>query len=388
MTSFLSIFLNDVNRCWALIRRKLLLSTNFFFNLVVKAIYPKYMQALILAGGKGTRLRPLTVYTPKPVVPVVNRPFLLYQIDILKKAGITDITLSLSYQPDKIEHILGEGSEFGVKIKYVTEPSPMGTGGAYKFAASAIHTTTVVLNGDVLTNADISKILAFHREHQAEATIALTPVENPSAYGLVESGSSNEVIRFLEKPKPEDLAELKINTINAGIYVLEPAVLDLLPAGENRSFEYHVFPDLLAQKRPFFAYVMDGDYWRDIGTPESYLAAHHDFLLGKISGFDRASREGSDIATAASIDRNSVIGDDCVIKPNARIINSVIGPGVQIEEKAVIENSVIWAHTRVSSGAEINGAVVGRGCHLGRNVRVRSGSVLGDKASIPDYSRV
>ena len=346
------------------------------------------MQALILAGGKGTRLRPLTVYTPKPIVPVVNRPFLLYQIEILKKAGITDITLSLSYQPDKIEHVLGGGSEYGVKIKFVTEPNPMGTGGAYKFAASAIHTTTVVLNGDVLTDADVSKILEFHKKNQAEATIALTPVENPSAYGLVESDEAGRVLRFLEKPKPEELANLSLNTINAGIYILEPAVLDLIPAGENRSFEYHVFPALLKSERPFFAYLMKDNYWRDIGTPESYLAAHHDFLAGRLGGFETAWTANSDIATAAVIDRRSVIADGCIIKPNARITNSVLGPGVHVEEKAVIDDSVIWAHTRVSGSAEISGAVIGRGCHVGRNVVVRPGSVIGDKATLPDYSRV
>ena len=186
------------------------------------------MQALILAGGKGTRLRPLTVYTPKPIVPVLNRPFLLYQIEILAKAGITEIVLSLSYQPDKIEDLLGDGSEHGVKLSYVTEPSPMGTGGAYKFAANAIRETTVVFNGDILTDVDISSIIAFHRDKDSEATIALVSVENPAAYGLVETDAENRVLRFLEKPKPEDIATVDINTINAGIYILEPSILDLI----------------------------------------------------------------------------------------------------------------------------------------------------------------
>src|SRR3954468_191623 len=157
------------------------------------------MQALILAGGKGTRLRPLTVYTPKPVVPVVNRPFLLYQIDVLRKAGITDITLSLSYQPDKIEHLLGSGGEFGVNLRYVTEPSPMGTGGAYKFASNAIRETTVVFNGDILTDLDIGKLVEFHTSKRAAATITLVRVEDPSRFGLVETDKEDRIVRFVEK---------------------------------------------------------------------------------------------------------------------------------------------------------------------------------------------
>ncbi|HSU25489.1 MAG TPA: nucleotidyltransferase family protein, partial [Pyrinomonadaceae bacterium] len=158
------------------------------------------MQALILAGGKGTRLRPLTLYTPKPVVPVVNRPFLLYQIDILRRAGVKEITFSLSYQPDKIEDVLGNYSDLGVNLGFITEPNPLGTGGAYKFAADSIKETTIVLNGDILTNVDIAKMLASHREKKAEATIALVPVEDPSAYGLVETDKKGRVLRFLEKP--------------------------------------------------------------------------------------------------------------------------------------------------------------------------------------------
>src|ERR1035437_3208445 len=195
------------------------------------------MQALILAGGKGTRLRPLTVYTPKPVVPVVNRPFLLYQIEILRKAGITDLTLSLSYQPDKIQHLLGNGSEYGVNLRYITEPNPMGTGGAYKFAADALRETTVVLNGDILTNLNVHDLIDFHRSKGAAATITLVPVDEPSRYGLVETGEDGRVKSFIEKPDPEKLAAINTNTINAGVYVLEPSILDIIAKGINRSFE-------------------------------------------------------------------------------------------------------------------------------------------------------
>jgi len=200
------------------------------------------MQALILAGGKGTRLRPLTVYTPKPIVPICNRPFLLYQIDTLRRAGITDITLSLSYQPNKIEQLLGDGSDFGVKLRYTVEPQPMGTAGAYKFAEELIREPTVVFNGDILTDLDLKAVIREHHERKALATIVLAPVENPRAYGLVETEKDGRIRRFLEKPKDD---EITVNTINAGTYVLEPKVLDYIPAGENHSFEYGLFPNLL-----------------------------------------------------------------------------------------------------------------------------------------------
>jgi NDP-sugar pyrophosphorylase family protein len=345
------------------------------------------MQALILAGGKGTRLRPLTVYTPKPIVPVMNRPFLLYQIEILRKAGITDITLSLNYQPGKIEYLLGDGSDYGVNLQYVTEPAPMGTAGAYKFAEDAIRETTVVFNGDVLTDIDISKIIEFHKSKKAEATIVLTPVENPSAYGLVETDEEKNVLRFLEKPKPEELENLTTNNINAGVYVVEPTVLDAIPKGENYSFEYNLFPSLLDDKKAFFAFVMENEYWRDIGTPESYLAAHQDFINGKIKNFEIPKGGNLDISPTAFVSENSVVGENCNIKPGAKIINSILAEGVHVEEKAIIENSVIWAHTHISNSAEISSAVIGRSCYIGQSAKVTNGAVLGDKTSLTDYTK-
>ncbi|MBK8303528.1 MAG: nucleotidyltransferase family protein [Chloracidobacterium sp.] len=186
------------------------------------------MQALILAGGKGTRLRPLTVYTPKPIVPVINRPFLLYQIEVLRRAGITDITLSLSYQPDKIQQILGNGSEHGVTLRYITEPSPLGTAGAYRFAMDGMNETTVVFNGDILTDIDIAKLIEFHNAKAAQATIALVRVDDPARYGLAEAGSDGRVVKFIEKPKAGEADAFEINTINAGIYILEPTIMDLI----------------------------------------------------------------------------------------------------------------------------------------------------------------
>src|SRR5919198_6586763 len=178
------------------------------------------MKAILLAGGKGTRLRPLTIHTPKPIVPIFNRPFLTYQIDLLKQVPeIDDVILSLNYRPRRVEEIFGDGSEIGIKIRYVVEPVPLGTAGAIKYAGDQLTESVVVFNGDVLTQIDLAAVIDLHRSRRARATIVLTPVENPSAYGLVETDQAGNIKRFLEKPKPD---EITCNTINAGIYVLEP----------------------------------------------------------------------------------------------------------------------------------------------------------------------
>lgn len=343
------------------------------------------MQALILAGGKGTRLRPLTVYTPKPIVPLLNRPFLLFQIETLKRAGIRDITLSLSYQPDKIASVLGAGSEFDVNLRYITEPSPLGTAGAYKFGARDIGDTTVVFNGDILTNIDLAKVIEYHKAKKSEATIVLTPVEDPTAYGLVESDADGKVLRFREKPSAEEVEGLASKNINAGIYILEPSIMKMIPGNEIRSFEYDVFPALLEKSLPFHAYVLEKEYWRDIGNPQSYLRAHQDLISGDVDGFEGTAASEFEQATTSFVDKHSIIGEGCVIKPNARVVNSVLGPGVHVEEKAVIENCVIWANSRVSAFSRVRDSFVGRSCYIGKNV-VAEGAVLGDKTSLTDYT--
>ncbi len=345
------------------------------------------MQALILAGGKGTRLRPLTVHTPKPIVPICNRPFLLYQLETLRRAGITDITLSLSYQPHKIEQLLGDGSQYGVHLKYTVEPEPMGTAGAYKFAGELIREPTVIFNGDILTDLDLEAVIRQHKERAATATIVLTPVANPSHYGLVETAADGRVLRFREKPKPEELADLTTNTINAGTYILEPEVLDLIPAGEHFMFEYGVFPELLRRESSFFAHIPEDCYWIDLGTPERYLQAHRDLLGGKVKSAMLPEPRVEPDASEASIDALSVVGANCVIKPDAKIVNSVLGEGCVIEESARIENSVVWAHTRVGREAQVMDAIIGRGCHIGRHARVGAGATLGDKSSLTDYTQ-
>lgn len=347
------------------------------------------MQALILAGGKGTRLRPLTVYTPKPIVPLGNRPFVTAQIENFKRAEITDITLSLNYQPDKIEQILDDGIALGVKLRYLTEPAPMGTAGAYKFAEDFLKTTTIVINGDIFTDIDLNRVIAFHRERAAKATIVLTRAANPAAFGVVKTDDENRVLQFLEKPLAEDLENSSVNTVNAGIYILEPEILDLIPERENYSFEYNLFPDLLRRETAFFAFVAADNYWMDIGTPPRYWQAHQDLLAGRVRDFAAENnRAASDIAHTADVDKHSIIAENCTIKPGARVINSVLGAGVYVEEKAVIENSVVWSHARVNSNAVVLDSIVGRGCHIGRFAVVGKNSVLGDKTSLTDYTQV
>ena len=236
------------------------------------------MKAILLAGGKGTRLRPLTIHTPKPIVPIFNRAFLHYQIDLLKQVPeIDEVILSLNYQPRRIEEMFGDGADLGIKIRYVVEPVPLGTAGAIKYAGDKLTESVVVFNGDVMTQLDLAAVIRMHRERQARATIVLTPVENPSAYGLVETDDRGNIQRFLEKPKPE---EITTNHINAGIYILEPDTFDRIPSEVPWSIERSYFPSLIERGETFVAYVYDG-YWIDIGTPEKYMQVHHDIMDGR-----------------------------------------------------------------------------------------------------------
>jgi len=341
------------------------------------------MKGLILAGGKGTRLRPLTLNTPKPVVPVANSPFLLYQIDLMRSAGIDEIILSLSYQPRKIEDLLKDGSDYGVTIKYAVEGTPLGTGGAFKNVEGQIDSTTVVFNGDVLTGLDLKAVIERHKQAGAVATLVLTPVDNPSAYGLVETGADGRVHRFIEKPGPD---EVTCNTINAGIYVLEPQVLRYMPVGEAYSFERGLFPTLLEHKELVLSYILDG-YWIDIGTPQKYLEVHHDILAGKFHSprVSAGARPGSASANAF-IDEKSIIDSDVTIRAGVRIENSVIGRNCRIDEAAQIVDSIIWPGSTIDADARISGSIVGKGCMIGRSAILNPGTVLGDKTVITDFS--
>ncbi|MFB3854540.1 MAG: sugar phosphate nucleotidyltransferase [Vicinamibacterales bacterium] len=352
------------------------------------------MKAILLAGGKGTRLRPLTIHTPKPIVPIFGRPFLHYQIDLLRKVPeITEVILSLNYQPRRIEDIFGHGGGLGVKLSYVVEPQPLGTAGAVRYANSSIDETVVVFNGDVMTGVDLAAVLRLHRERRAKATIVLTPVENPAAYGLVETDAEGNVLRFLEKPKPD---EISCNTINAGIYLLEPDTLERIPRDTAWSIERSFFPSLVERGDRFVAFV-DRGYWIDIGTPEKYLQVHRDVMDGRFPAppFDGSSAgtvwvaPDARIDDGASIEAPSFVDSGAVVKPGARIgPYAVVGRLCHIEEEARVRGSIVWANTRVGRDAEITGAILGRHCHVGRNATVRDGAVIGDKSVVTDYSRL
>ena len=342
------------------------------------------MKGLILAGGKGTRLRPLTLNTPKPIVPVANRPFLLYQLELMKSAGITEIIFSLSYQPRKIEDLLKDGADFDVLIRYAVESAPLGTAGAFKNAEEWIEGPTVVFNGDVLTSLDLGSLIETHREKGSVATIFLAPVEDPTAYGLVESDADGRIHRFLEKP---GMDEITGNTINGGVYVLEPSVLEHMPRGKPFSFERELFPALLEKGEPIYAVVPDC-YWIDIGTPAKYLEVHRDILEGKFRSpeIPPTALGRDEIPDKAFVDDKSLVGAGVTLREGARIEASVIGPNCKIDAGAHITDSVIWSGNTIDADARISGSILGRGCYIGRSAVLKPGTVLGGKSVVTDYS--
>src|SRR5437879_6244466 len=329
------------------------------------------MKAILLAGGKGTRLRPLTIHTPKPIVPIFDRPFLHYQLDLLKHVPeIDEVILSLSYQPRRIEEIFGDGGESGLAIRYVVEPAPLGTAGAVRYAGDSLRESVVVFNGDVLTQVDLAAVIALHRERRARATIVLTPVENPTAYGLVETDARGNILRFLEKPNPD---EITCNTINAGIYVLEPETFDRIPKDTPWSIERSFFPSLVERGETFMAYV-DRGYWIDIGTPAKYMQVHRDVMNGRfrLAPFDADpsaawSWPGARVEDGAVIEGPCFLDDGVVVKAGAHIgPYSVVGRQCHIEERATIDRSIVWANCRISQEAVVRHSILGRHCHIGR----------------------
>ena len=336
------------------------------------------MKAILLAGGKGTRLRPLTVHTPKPIVPIFNRPFLYYQLDLLRQVPeIDEAILSLNYQPRRIEEIFGDGEGLGIRLRYVVEPMPLGTGGAIRYAGDQLTESVVVFNGDVLTQVDLGAVLRLHRERKAKATIVLTPVENPRAYGLVETDASSNIQRFLEKPGED---EITCNTINAGIYVLEPETFERIPKDTAWSIERSFFPSLIERGETFVAYIYDG-YWIDIGTPAKYLQVHKDIMDGRYSAppFVGAANapfvaDGARIEADVEMQGPCFVDEGAVVKAGARILPySVIGRQTHVEEAAVIEDSIIWPNGWIGREAHVSGAILGRNCHIGRNAVVSTG---------------
>jgi NDP-sugar pyrophosphorylase family protein len=351
------------------------------------------MKAILLAGGKGTRLRPLTIHTPKPIVPIFDRPFLTYQLDLLKRVPeIDEVILSLNYQPRRIEEMFGDGADAGLAIRYVVEPSPLGTAGAIRYVGETMRESVVVFNGDVLTAIDLAAVIALHRDRKAKATIVLTPVDNPSAYGLVETDALGNVQRFLEKPKPD---EITCDTINAGVYVLEPETFDRIPRDTAWSIERSFFPSLVERGETFVGYIYRG-YWIDIGTPDKYMQVHRDIMDGRFPTPPFAdSSPRIWVAPTARVDEGVAIEAPCfvddgaVVKAGARLgPYTVVGRQCHVEEHAVLERAILWANTRVNQEAMVRCSILGRLCHIGRNAVIDNGVVLGDKSVVTDYSRL
>ena len=352
------------------------------------------MKAILLAGGKGTRLRPLTIHTPKPVVPIFDRAFLHYQIDLLKQVPeIDEVILSLNYQPRRIEEVFGDGAGTGVRLRYVVEPSPLGTGGAIRYAAQGVSDTIVVFNGDVMSSVDVKAVVDLHRERKAKATIVLTPVDNPTAYGLVETETDGRVRRFLEKPNPD---EITCDTINAGIYVLEPETFDRIPRDVSYSIERAYFPSLIERKETFVAYVERG-YWIDIGTPEKYVQVHRDMFDGRFTGglFATADRTQPIVSPEARIEDGVTLTGPCFIDAGAHIKSgatigayTVIGRGVLVEEGAKLHDTIIWPNSRIGQNAVVHGPIIGRSCHVGRDSVLKGQSLLGDKSQLTDFTSI
>ncbi len=330
------------------------------------------MQALILAGGEGTRLRPLTSTIPKPVVPLVGRPFITYMLEWLAGHGVDDVILSCGFMAEGVRAVLGDGSSLGLRLRYLQEPRPLGTGGALKFAEDLLDERFFMLNGDILADIDLTEELRQHERTRARATLALMSVEDPSAYGLVRRNPDDSVKEFVEKPGPE---RIEMDLVNAGAYVIERSVLEQMgPAGTNISVEREVFPALVGNG--LFGYAADG-YWLDIGTPERYLEATYDILEGNVS-----TEVGRRLSASGLVLRDGATVAGRVVAP------ALVGAGSEVSAGAIVGGrTVLGRDVTVGRGAHIEGSVLLDGATVGERVTIR-GSIVGADASIGDHCHV
>ncbi len=340
-----------------------------------------------MAGGEGTRLRPLTSNLPKPMMPLANKPMMEHVIDLLRRHGFDDIVVTLAFMPDAIRNHFGDGSEYGVHIQYATEETPLGTAGSVRNAADALDERFLVISGDVLTDIDLGKVVAFHEAKGALATIGLVPVENPLEFGIVITNEDGSIERFLEKPS---WGQVFSDTINTGVFVLEPAIFDHIADDRPVDFSSEVFPALLAAGLPLYGAVADG-YWEDVGTLEAYVSAHKDILDQKVEvavpGFEVSGgvwvAEGAEIHPEAVIDGPAVIGDNARVEAGARLGEyTVLGTNVKVRAGAQIHRSIVQDNAYLGEGVRLAGAVVGRACDVRRGARCEDGSVLGDECFI------
>lgn len=324
------------------------------------------MQAVIMAGGFGTRLRPLTNNIPKPMVPILNKPILEHIIGLLKMHGIKDYVVLLFFMPDKIRDYFGDGRKFGVKIRYVVPDEDYGTAGAVKLSEKFIDDNFIVISGDVLTDFNLSSIASFHKMKDTVATISLYSSKNPLQFGIVLTDAKQRIVRFLEKPSA---SEVFSDTINTGIYFFRKDIFKYIPAGESFDFSKDLFPSLLRQKIPIYGFKTPG-YWRDVGNLEEYIDANMDALRGKLEHFESYGKTGSCISPKANIDKDSAIE------------GSVIGSGVKIEAGAVVKNCVLWDNVSIGKDSRLILDVVGRNCSIGRNTRINDYVFVGDNCTI------
>jgi mannose-1-phosphate guanylyltransferase len=351
------------------------------------------MKAVILVGGQGTRLRPLTYNTTKAMVPVLNIPFLEYVLRYLKGHGIRDIILAMNYLPDQIQAQLGNGSKLGISLSYVIEEQPLGTGGAIKNVEAKLTGPFFVLNGDVLTTIDLTAMMSRHRQVKPKVSIALTPVDNPTIYGVVETDLKDMVTRFVEKPAPD---EVTTNMINAGIYIIEPEVLGYIPPATPSMVERHLFPMLLEKGEPMLAYPSDS-YWLDIGTPEKYLKANHDLLSGQapsLVSYQGNSDSGfrardSNIDPSVEIEGPVLIGEGCILAKQAKLKGpTVLGPRCEIAEDACVEGAVLWDGVKVGKRALLRNCIVASNCRIGEGSQLLDNCVLGDNVVVGKNSQL
>jgi mannose-1-phosphate guanylyltransferase len=349
------------------------------------------MQALILAGGEGTRLRPLTSNVPKPVVTLVDQPFISYMLEWLCRHGVDDVIMSCGFMADGVRAVLGDGSGFGVRLRYVEEPHPLGTGGALKYAEGLLDERFFMLNGDVLTDIDLTAQLAQHERTGARATLALIGVEDPSAYGLVRTRLDCSVTEFVEKPGPGEAMDT--NLVNAGAYILERNVLDgMAPAGTKISIERDLFPILVDDG--LYGYEASG-YWLDIGTPSRYLQATHDILEGRVETAVGARLQVAgmrllpEAGVGGQIDSPVVIGEGCEIADDAVIgARVVLGRGVKVGSGARIEGSVLMEGVTVGDNTHITGTIISAGAAIGAHCQLAAGVMLGHKVSLGDRNEL
>lgn len=350
------------------------------------------MKAIIMAGGFGTRLRPLTSNIPKPMVPMANRPIMEHAIELLKSHNISDVVCALFYQPNVITDYFGDGSRFGLALQYRKAEADYGTAGSVRNAKDFLNERFLVISGDVLTDFDLTDAIRFHEEKKAMATLLLARVSNPLQYGVVLLNENGTVTRFLEKPT---WGEVFSDTINTGIYILEPEILDFVPEKQEFDFSKNLFPILLEQKLGLYGYVANG-YWKDIGSLNEYQDAHIDILRGEIKlRIDGAKRENLFIGENTEImtePRNftgtSIIGKNCRIHNGAVISNSVIGDNCEIFPGAIIRNSVIWKNCKIGTRAELSLDVVGSNCILNDDVVVLENVFIGDSCTIGRRSKL